>query len=201
MEISFEVPKTLIPKPPTFTSIYEVIVLDPQIGRFPSASPAGRLAASATKSAELQAEWVIGTLRNALGRSGRIWGPKSAELQAELVIGTPRNAPERSSRIWGPKSAELPAELAIGTLRNALGRPGRIWSPKSAGRPVCPVAPRPEIGPPNWPNCKRNWRPERSGTLRNAPGRFGALRNAPAGFGAPNLLIFRWKQALKSPKR
>ena len=84
-----------------------------------------------------------------------------------------------AARNRATKSAELQAELATGTLRNA---------------------------------------PERSGTLRNAPERSGriwgpksaelqaelatgTLRNAPAGFGAPNRLIFRWKQALKSPKR
>merc|ERR1711942_643501 len=120
-------------------------------------------------------------LRNAPERSGRIWGPKSAELQAELAIGTLRNAPERSGTL-----RNAPAGFGAPNRPNCKPnwrseRSGTLWNARpdlepQIGRPAGPAASRPEIGPPNRPKCKRNWRPERSGAFQSALERSGTLR-------------------------
>ena len=110
--------------------------VEPQIGR-----PAGPVA-----SAELQADLMIGTLRNAPERPGT---PRNA-LPGFGAPNRPAGRPGRfAARNRATKSAELHAELAIGTLRNAPGRSGtprpelepqidcslggnRLWSPQNA---------------------------------------------------------------------
>merc|ERR1711873_213867 len=111
-----------------------VIVLDPQIGRFPSAGPAG-------------------TLRPEIGPPNRLnckrnWPPERSGTLRNALAGF--GAPNRPNckRNWRSERS--------GTLRVApagFGDPNR-----PAGGPAGPAALRPEIGPPNRPNCKWNWR-------------------------------------------
>merc|ERR1712101_88804 len=125
-----------------------VIVLDPQIGRFPSAGPPGRNAPArnrATKSAELQGKLATGTLRNAPERSGTL-----------------RNAPERAGTL-----RVAPAGFGGPNRPNCK----RGWRSERSGKL------RPDLGPQIGriaSGIGDRVAPERFGTLWNAPAGFGA---------------------------